>query len=112
MNKYRAKKTTVDGITFDSKKEANRYCELKLEAKAIPPVIADLELQPEFDLIGADGNPLKSDAGRTLKYKADFRYYHLIKGCWVIEDSKGYQTPEYKLKKAIMRSMGISVIET
>ena len=46
MTKYRAIKTVVDGITFDSKKEAKRYSELKIMEKA--GIIATLRLQPEF----------------------------------------------------------------
>ena len=50
-NKYGAKKVTVDGIQFDSKKETNRYCELKLLERC--RAITDLELQKEFELIPA-----------------------------------------------------------
>src|SRR5574344_1314908 len=49
--KYRSKRTVVDGITFDSKKEANRYCELKLLEKS--GEIKNLELQKKFVLIPA-----------------------------------------------------------
>ena len=44
--KYRSKRTVVDGITFDSKKEANRYCELKLLEKS--GEIKNLELQKKY----------------------------------------------------------------
>ena len=45
MNKYHAKKTTVDGIEFDSKLEANRYCELKLLERDRNQVINALKLR-------------------------------------------------------------------
>jgi hypothetical protein len=54
-NKYGATKTTIDGITFDSKKEAQRYCELRLLQKA--GEITHLELQPAFRL-AIDGRPV------------------------------------------------------
>ena len=50
-SKYKNKKITIDGITFDSQLEANRYCELKLLFKA--GEISQLRLQPEFELIPA-----------------------------------------------------------
>lgn len=49
MNKYNAKKVEIDGITFDSKKEAARYCDLKLMQRA--GEIRDLQLQVEYELI-------------------------------------------------------------
>ena len=48
-NKYKAVKTTIDGITFDSKREAKRYTELKLLEKS--GMITHLELQPKYDII-------------------------------------------------------------
>ena len=50
-NKYHNKKVTVAGRTFDSVKEANRYCELRLLHRA--GKISDLELQKEYELIPA-----------------------------------------------------------
>ena len=49
MNKYNAQRVKVDGITFDSKKEAKRYSELKLLERC--GAISDLELQVEYKLI-------------------------------------------------------------
>ena len=60
--KYRSKRTVVDGITFDSKKEANRYCELKLLEKS--GEIKNLELQKKYILIPAqriDGKLIESE---------------------------------------------------
>ena len=51
-NKYRNIKTEVDGIKFDSKREAQRYQELKLLEKG--GVISNLELQPKFELLPAN----------------------------------------------------------
>lgn len=94
LNKYRNIKTQVDGIKFDSKKEANRYCELKLLLKTGD--ITDLNLQVPFVLFD------NSLYGRKVKYLADFTYIDVKTGKVVVEDVKGILTPVYKLKKRIL----------
>lgn len=106
-NKYGAEKTQVGAITFDSKKEAARYADLLNMQRA--GLISDLKLQVPIPLEGRDG-PLLSDAGRTLSYVADFTYKD-ADGTIVVEDSKGYRTRTFKLKKAILRGQGIHVVE-
>lgn len=102
-NKYKAKKTVVDNITFDSKKEANRYCELKLLERA--KVISNLQLQVPYILIP------KSKYGHAIKYVADFVYEENNK--IVIEDVKGVKTPVYRIKKRLMaEQFGIVIKET
>ena len=101
--KYRNKKTSVDGIRFDSKREANRYMELKLLERA--GIIKGLKRQVPYILID------KSRYGRAIKYVADFVYYEY--GKLVVEDVKGVRTPVYKLKKRLMAErFGIEVKET
>ena len=101
--KYRNKKTSVDGIRFDSKREANRYMELKLLERA--GIIKGLKRQVPYILID------KSRYGRAIKYVADFVYYEDDK--LVVEDVKGVRTPVYKLKKRLMAEVyGIEVKET
>lgn len=95
--KYKAKKVVVDGITFDSKKEARRYQELKLLEKA--GVIKGLVLQPCFLL--QDKFKYKDKTERKIKYIADFQYYVVKDKRWVIEDVKGYKTDVYKLKRKL-----------
>ena len=98
MSKYHSRKTTVDGITFDSAAEAHRYCELRIMQKA--GLIKNLGMQPEFELIPA----YKKD-GKTVRrtvYKADFVYVDTATGKAVIEDVKGMKTPVYKLKKKLL----------
>lgn len=85
--KYRSYKTSVDGHTFDSLKEANYYNELKLRLKAND--IKGFCLQPTFIL--APG----------LKYKADFIVFH-NDGTYDIIDVKGYKTKEYIAKKKVL----------
>ena len=71
MNKYRNRKTIVDGITFDSKAEANRYIELKMLEKA--GYIKQLKLQPKFTLQESYKNN-KGQTIRAITYIADFSY--------------------------------------
>lgn len=97
MSKYGSKKTMIDGIIFDSKREANRYCELKLLEKA--GKIKDLKLQHQFLL----QPPFKKN-GKTIRaitYVADFVYFDLERMRNVVEDVKGYKTDVYQLKKKI-----------
>lgn len=108
-NKYNAKKTVIDGIRFDSKKEGHRYRELKLQQKA--GYISNLELQPEFVL----QEKFKSH-GKTIRkivYKADFRYKK--NGVIVVEDVKGFKkNPVYLIKKKLLlfKFPGINFVET
>ena len=92
-HKYHAKKCEVDGIVFDSHKEAKRYQELKLLQKV--GKISDLELQPEFIL--QDGFERDGKRYRAIKYVADFQYVQ--DGKLVVEDTKGYRTNEYLIKR-------------
>ena len=107
MNKYRNQKITIDGHTFDSKKEGKRYLELKLLERG--GAIKYLELQPRIK-IEIGGIPVKFDTGRQVYYTADFRYVENDK--YILEDVKGYKTPVYKLKKAMVRAMGMEILET
>ena len=101
MNKYNAKRTVVDGISFHSKAEAARYSDLKLLERA--GVIFKLELQPAF--------PCVVNKKKICVYKADFKY-HLKNGKWVIEDVKGYRTQIYKIKKKLVEALyGIEITE-
>lgn len=86
-SKYGAIKTTVDGITFDSKKEADYYCELKLRLQGGD--IKGFCMQPSFVL--APG----------LKYKADFIVFHNDDTAEII-DTKGFKTKEYIAKKKVL----------
>lgn len=102
-SKYGNKKTVVDGITFDSKKEAARYAELKLMEKA--GVIMSLELQPTF--------PVYIDGKKVFEYRADFKYWIDGKdGRYVIEDVKGVKTDVYRIKKKCVEAQyGITITE-
>lgn len=101
MSKYGNKKTVVDGITFDSIKESERYFFLKHDKN-----IRNLKLQPKFELheafevdtLQSDGT-IKKTRERAICYVADFEY---DEGDWhVVEDVKGWKTQVYKLKRKL-----------
>lgn len=107
-SKYHSRKAVVNGITFDSRKEARRYGELLLLERA--GAIKDLKRQVEFvllpaqrepDTIGKRGGVIK---GKTIelavKYVADFVYTE--NGKTVVEDTKGFRTKDYILKRKMM----------
>ena len=116
MNKYRNRKTGIDGHTFDSMHEAKRYMELK--AMQQDGLIADLELQVPYTLAEAKPwskpfikNGRLNSKMRACTYIADFRY-QLPNGEIVVEDAKGMETPEYRIKKKWMfEKYGIQVME-
>ena len=94
-SKYNAKKTVVDGIEFDSLREADRYCELKLLEKANE--IRNLELQPRF-LLQDKFKDKMGTTHRKIEYVADFLYID-NDGKAIVEDVKGVLTDVYKIKK-------------
>lgn len=89
----------MDGILFDSAKEARRYGELDLMQKA--GEIRDLQLQVPFELIPAQKDERGKVRERAVSYVADFVYYDQD-GNLVVEDAKGMRTDAYKLKKKMM----------
>lgn len=102
-SKFRNKKTIVDGITFDSKKEARRYFDLLMLEKA--KLITDLEMQPKYDLM-VNGKKIGF-------YKADFRYFCKARKKVIVEDVKSEptKTPVYRLKKKILDTLGVEIME-
>ena len=123
------KKVTVNGIKFDSKREAIRYCELKMLERA--RIITHLELQKVFELIPAQyeesgevykrgekkGQPKPGKCiEQSVTYKADF--YYIETGKEVVEDVKGCRDPassayaRYVIKRKLMLFMyGIRIKE-
>ena len=115
-SKYGARKTVFDGIVFDSKKEANRYRELKLLERA--GEICCLRLQVPFELIPAQyeetgevytkgANKGKPKRGKCIEkavtYIADFVYYNSDATVRTVEDVKGMRTPVYIIKRKLFR---------
>jgi hypothetical protein len=101
MQKYKNVKTSIDGIVFDSKKEATRYIELKLLERARE--ITDLKLQPKFVLQEA----FKKNGTNypAITYKADFMYTDMKTGLTVIEDTKGFITKDFRLKQKMFEKI-------
>ena len=95
MTKYNAKKTVVNGITFMSKLEAERFQQLLLLERA--GEIGELRLQVEFQIFKGG----MSDTGEKTKsrfYVADFVYIDYKEHKLIVEDTKGMETPEFRLK--------------
>lgn len=103
MSKYKARKTVINGIVFDSKKEGGRFLELsRLQETG---AIKDLRLQVPFELIPSqrkDGRVVE----RSIKYVADFVYIDAETGEQIVEDVKGYRGggayAVFKIKKKLM----------
>jgi len=102
--KYNNRKVEIDGITFDSKKESNRYLQLRMMQQV--GQITELAWQVEFQLLDAIGRD-------GIKYIADFTYQKA--GNLVVEDVKGDATRKlqtYRNKKKMMfEKLGITVVE-
>ena len=101
--KYGNKKTLAHGRLFASKREAKRYGELRLLLKA--GQILDLQCQPVIQC-AVNGQ-------HVCNYIADFLYYPAKPGSKpVFEDSKGYRTAIYRLKKKLVKACtGIEIVE-
>lgn len=125
-SKYHSKKITVNGITYDSRKEYRRHCELLLLEMA--GAITDLQTQVKFVLIPAQyetiptgefykigakkGQPKTKEVcvEQAVTYYADFVY--IENGKKVVEDTKGFRTEKYIIKKKLMRWVhGIGIKE-
>jgi len=109
-NKYRSQKITVDGITFDSVKEANRYQELRMLERA--GEIRDLQRQVPFVVIPTQRDENGKLIEKEVRYVADFTYIEKGKLTRTVEDVKGMRTREYVLKrKMLLWRLGIRIRE-
>ena len=112
-HKYGNRKVAVDGIAFDSIKEARRYKELKLLLLA--GEIVCLRMQVPFELVPAQyeetgevykkgprkGQPKKGKCiEQSVVYVADFVYWK--DGKQIVEDTKGMRTHDYIIKRKLM----------
>lgn len=115
-SKYHAKKVKIDGITFDSMKEARRWYELRLMEKS--GAVEDLRRQVKYVLIPSQyehsdqtGRKKGKLLERECSYIADFVYTQ--NGKQIVEDTKGFRTAEYKIKRKLMLYVyGIRIYET
>lgn len=119
-NKYHNQKYSADGEVFDSKKEFQRWQELKILEKA--GEISDLRRQVPFELLPVQREPDKigprggRKPGRVIEreavYIADFVYKD-ADGREVVEDCKGMRTKDYILKrKLLLFRFGIRILES
>lgn len=108
-NKFSAQRTEVDGIKFDSKKEAARWADLNHLVRA--GEIADLHRQVVIPLEGRDG-PVLTRKGRQMRLTVDFSYRDVKSGVVVFEDTKGCITRDYEVRRGVAASQGIEVLET
>lgn len=105
QNKYHNKKVTIDGQTFDSQREGERWMELRLMERA--GEIVGLNRQVKIELIP------KTKLYRACFYVCDFVYFDKREGKTVYEDSKGMKTKEYLLKRKLLYwRHGIEILET
>ena len=106
-SKYGSRKVTIDGVTYDSLKEYHRFCDLKLMQRA--GIITGLQRQVKYELIPTqriNGKGIE----RPVNDYADFVYK--MDRQLVVEDVKGYKTPEYVIKRKLMLSVyGIQIHE-
>ena len=103
-NKYNNIKTVINGITFDSKKEAAYYGILKLKQKA--KLIDSFQMQVKYDLIV---NGIKIGF-----YKADFVTYKagVIQEVIDVKSEMTKKLPVYRLKKKLIKAIyKIDIIE-
>lgn len=104
MGKYHSRKTVVDGITFDSRREAARYQELRLLERA--GKVRGLRRQVRYILIPVQLDSRGQVIEKPVTYVADFVYELLSDGggFWVpvVEDVKGVRTPVYVIKRKLM----------
>lgn len=127
-NKYHNRKMEINGIRFDSRKEAQRYVQL-MNAMRLG-AIKDLRLQVDFTLQEAYTD-CQGKRIRAVRYRADFTYqltgefptgvsaddrelwrrYYIAGVDTIVEDVKGVKTQAYKLKEKLMAQKGISIRE-
>ncbi len=104
-SKYHNKLTIVEGIKFDSKKESQRYLDLRMMQKF--GLISKLEIQKRYDF--------KINDFLVTYYKADFTYFNK-EGKYIVEDVKSEITRKntvYRIKKKLMKAIyNIEILET
>ena len=121
MSKYHNHPVVIAGIKFDSRLEGDRFLFLKnLERQGI---ISELKMQVTFEVIpkqtitipqiGKRGLPIKPKVKvleQNTEYIADFTY-RLKDGRLIVEDTKGEKTPDYIIKRKLMRYQGLPITE-
>ena len=91
----------MNGITFDSKLESDRYQQLLLLEKA--GEICDLTLQMEFQIFHGYRDPETGEKEKSAFDVADFVYLDCKARKWIAEDTKGIETKEFRLKWKLVK---------
>ena len=105
-SKYHSRRIKTYEGTFDSKKEYRRWVELKFMLRS--GEITELQRQVSYTLVPSQQTSKKKE--RPVKYIADFVYKR--DGKTIVEDTKGFRTPEYVIKRKLMLFIhGIEVQE-
>jgi hypothetical protein len=92
------RKVEIDGITFDSRAEAAQYNQLQVRIRA--GEIDSLQVHPEFVLVDAFTHPHQG-AIKAIAYRPDFVYRDVRSGRVVVEDVKGFRTPDFDIKRKL-----------
>lgn len=100
-NKYGAKKVTVDGILFHSKREAAYYGQLKMMKAA--GMISAFDRQYVFHLFAQDGGPGRTTGTGIGKHIVDFLVI-FPDGRREVHEVKGMETDVFKLKRKIFEA--------
>lgn len=93
--KYGNRKTTVDGIEFDSKAEAAYYCNLKVRERA--GEVSNVQLQPRFMFV--------VDGVLVTTYKPDFQFFDAVEKRTRVVDVKGFRVRDLSTKLKLMRAL-------
>lgn len=103
-SKYNAKKTIFNGVTYDSKAEANYAQLLEIQKKAVGGLrVVEIERQPKY--------PIEVNGKKICTYKGDFLVTY-ANGSKSLIDVKGFKTREYILKKKLVEAIyGIKITE-
>ncbi len=105
-SKYNAQPQVVDGVKFDSGREAKRWQELKLLERA--GRISKLERQVTYILAPSVKILGEKRARPALRLKIDFRYVE--DGQTIADDAKGYSDTAFRIRQHLMKSVhGIDV---
>jgi len=105
-SKYRNVPTVVDGVRFDSKREAKRWGDLRRLERG--GQISKLERQVPYQLAPSVKIAGEKRARPALRFKADFRYVE--KGQTVVEDSKGHSDTAFRIRQHLMKAIhGVDV---
>lgn len=95
--RQRSKKTSINGIAFDSITEAEYYRELLAYQES--GLIKDIEAHPCFDLISPFS--VRGKRVQGMQYTPDFMYYDIEKNQTVVAEVKGYARPDYLMRRKL-----------